>query len=82
MDASVNDGSVDGDVQVVELRATDGKPQGSIIQSQAVNNVIITNDKVYLTSVHGDGNNTPFSYHLQTFQPDSEGNNLLWEFGA
>jgi outer membrane protein assembly factor BamB len=64
------------------LRATDGKPQGSIIQSQAANNVIITNDKVYLTSVHGDGNNTPFSYHLQTFQPGSEGNNLLWEFGA
>jgi outer membrane protein assembly factor BamB len=64
------------------LRATDGRPLGSVIQSQEVNNVLIANGTVYITSIAGDGNNTPFTYHVRALQPDNQGGKTLWGFGA
>lgn len=64
------------------LHASDGELLGSMIQSQAANTLSVVNGLVYVTSITGDGNNTPFSYHLQAFQPDNQGDKLLWEFGA
>ena len=64
------------------LRATDGKPLGSVIQSQEVNNVLIANGTVYITSIAGDGNNTPFTYQVRALHPNDEGGKMLWGFGT
>ncbi|MGH2493379.1 MAG: PQQ-binding-like beta-propeller repeat protein, partial [Ktedonobacteraceae bacterium] len=64
------------------LRATDGELLDSMIQSQVVNTLSIVNGLVYITWIHGDGNNIPFSYHLQTFQPDNGSSKQLWGFAA
>ena len=64
------------------LHATNGELLGSMIRSQAVNTMQIINGLVYITWIHGDGNNIPFSYHVQTFRPGIGDNKLLWDFGV
>ncbi len=64
------------------LGATDGKLLGSILQSEAASTVLIANNTIYLTSISGDGNNTPFSYHIETYQMNNQGGQPAWTFVA
>lgn len=64
------------------LRATDGALLSSILQTQAASNILIANNTIYITSISGDGNNTPFSYHIVTYQPDNKDSQPLWSFAA
>ena len=64
------------------LRATDGKILGNILQSQAASTVLVANNTIYLTSISGDGNATPFSYHIETYHMTSQGSQPLWSFAA
>lgn len=87
IDASANAIAIQGlDEQhptaVYLLRATDGKLLGSILQSQEASTVLIASDTIYITSVSGDGNATPFSYHLETYQMGNQGSQPLWAFVA
>ena len=87
IDASANTIAIQGlDEQhptaVYLLRAADGQLLGSILQTQAASTVLIANNIIYMTSISGDGNATPFSYHIETFQPNSQGNQPLWSFVA
>jgi len=64
------------------LRATNGEPMGSLIQSQQASTVLIANGTIYITSTSGDGNNTPFSYHVRAIRIDNQGSQTLWAFAA
>ncbi|HEY6543254.1 MAG TPA: PQQ-binding-like beta-propeller repeat protein, partial [Ktedonobacteraceae bacterium] len=87
VDASANTVAIQGlDTQhptaVYLLRAADGELLGSILQSQAASAVLIANHTIYITSISGDGNATPFSYHIETFQASNQGSQPLWTFAA
>jgi outer membrane protein assembly factor BamB len=64
------------------LRVSDGRLMGSLLQSQAANNIQIVNNVVYITSVSGDGNNTPFKYLLRALNADNISDTMLWGFEA
>jgi outer membrane protein assembly factor BamB len=64
------------------LRASDGGLMGSLLQSQAASTIQIVNDIVYITSISGDGNNTPFRYLLRALNADNIGDTVLWGFEA
>ena len=87
IDASANTIAIQGlDTQhptaIYLLRASNGKLLGSILQSQAASTVLIDSDTIYITSVSGGGNNTPFSYHIETYQMNNQGGQPVWTFAA
>lgn len=87
IDASANTLAIQGlderhPTAIYLLRATDGKLLSSILQSQSASTVLIANNTIYITSISGDGNNTPFSYHIQTYQMNNQGEQPLWAFVA
>lgn len=87
IDASANTLAIQGlDEQhptaVYLLRASDGQLLGSILQTRAASAILIANNTIYITSIRGDGNNTPFSYHIETYQMNNQGGQPLWTFAA
>ena len=87
IDASANTLAIQGlderhPTAVYLLRATDGQLLGSILQSQSASAVLIANNTIYITSISGDGNNTPFSYHIEMYQMNNQGGQPLWTFAA
>ena len=87
IDASTNTIAIQGlDEQhptaVYLLRASDGQLLGSILKTQAASTVLIAKDTIYMTSISGDGNVTPFSYHIETYQMSNQGEQPFWQFVA
>ena len=87
IDASTNTIAIQGlderhPTAVYLLRASDGQLLGSILQTQAASTVLIAKTTIYITSISGDGNNRPFSYHIETFLANNQGGQPLWTFAA
>ncbi len=87
IDASTNTIAIQGldedyPTAVYLLRASDGQLLGHILQSQSASAVLITGNTIYITAIHGDGNNIPFSYQIDAYQMHNQEGQPLWMFVA